>query len=99
MNTIKATWKNGQVVLDSNADWPEGRRLVVLEDRAAGIEFMTEDEQSDDPIAIQRWIDELHALPAVPENIFQEAEQLAWREKMKTFNMEAVRRQMQEGIP
>ena len=59
MSVIKATWKNGQVLLDRPADWPDGRRLVVMEERPTEIAFMTEDEQSDDPQAIERWIAEL----------------------------------------
>ena len=62
-----------------------------------GIAFMTEDEQSDDPAAIQRWIDELRALPPMPLDPSQEVERLAWQEKMKTFNLQAVRDQMKGG--
>ena len=29
----------------------------------------------------------------------QEAELLAWRRQVRAFNLEAVRRQMEEGIP
>ena len=29
MNTVKGTWKNGQVVLDSPTDWPEGCRVSI----------------------------------------------------------------------
>src|SRR5439155_12632803 len=99
MSTIKATWKNGQVLLDNGVDWPEGRRLVVTEERPADIEFMSEDEQSDDPEAIERWIQELQALPALTMTPEQEAEMIAWRKKVKEFNLEAVRRQMEEGVP
>ena len=34
MNTVKATWKNGHIVPDEKVNWPEGRRLVVLEEPA-----------------------------------------------------------------
>ena len=98
MNSIKATWTNGQVVIEGNADWPEGHRLIVLEESAAEIAFMTESEQSDDPHAIQRWIDELRAIPPLPQNPLQEPERLAWQEEMKAFNVEGVRRQMEEGL-
>ncbi len=27
--TLTGTWKNGQVVLDGPADWPEGCRVIV----------------------------------------------------------------------
>ena len=99
MNANKATWKNGQIILDSHVDWPEGHRLIVLEEPRGVIEFMTEDEQSGGPAAIQGWIDEVRALPALPDNPSQEAERLAWEEKMKAFNTQAVRRQMAEGLP
>lgn len=97
MSAIKATWKNGQVLLDIPADWPDGRRLVVTEDRPADIEFLTEDEQSDDPEAIERWIEELHTLPALTMTPDQEAEMIVWRKKAKEFNLQAMRRQMEEG--
>ena len=31
MSAVKATWKNGQVLLESQADWPDGCRLIVAE--------------------------------------------------------------------
>lgn len=40
MSTIKGRWKNGQVVLDRQVNWPEGRRLLVVEESAAEIGFM-----------------------------------------------------------
>lgn len=99
MSTIKATWKNGQVLLDGPADWPEGRCLVVTEERPASIPFMTEEEQSDDPEAVERWVEELRALPGLTMTPEQEAEMTAWRRKAKEFNLDAVRRQMEEGVP
>jgi len=98
MSTTKATWKNGQVVLDDHAAWPDGRRLLVSDEQSSDIEFMSEEQQGDDPAAIERWIDELKSLPGVPEDPSQEAERLAWQEKVKAFNVNAVRRQMEEGI-
>lgn len=98
MSAVKATWKNGQIVFDGPVSWREGSRLVVREEGSAEIEFMTEEEQGDDPESIRRWIDELRAIPALPMAPEQEAELLAWRQKVKEFNVEAVRRQMEEGI-
>ena len=99
MSAITATWKNGQVLLDRQVDWPDGRRLLVMEDRSAEVEFMSEEEQSDDPEAIERWIEELQPLPALVMAPKDEAELIAWRKKVKEFNLEAVRRQMEGEIP
>ena len=59
---------------------------------------MTEDDQRDDPESIQQWIDDLRAIPPLPITPEQEAEVLNWRQKVKEFNLEAVRRQMEEGV-
>jgi hypothetical protein len=98
MSTIKATWQNGQIVPEGPVSWHEGCRLEVREEPPATLEFMTEEEQSGDPEEIQRWIDELRAIPPLPMTLEQEAELLTWRQKMKEFNLDAVRRQMEEGI-
>ncbi len=98
MIAIKATFKNGAIVPDGPVPWREGSRLVVHEDALADVEFMTEDEQSDDPESVERWIAELRALPPLVMTPQQEAELMAWREKVKAFNIEAIRRQMTEGL-
>jgi hypothetical protein len=67
--------------------------------RFEAFEFMTEDEQSDDPMVVQEWIDDLRSIPPVPENPEKEAEWREWEEKMRLFNIEAVRKQFEEGTP
>jgi hypothetical protein len=99
MTTIKATWTNGQIIPDGPVSWPEGCRLEVRAEQFAEIQFLTEDEQADDPESIQNWIDELHQIPPLPMSPEEEAEMLAWRQKVKEANLEAVRHQMEEGIP
>ena len=99
MNAIKGTWKNGQVLLNAPADWPEGTSLLIEPiAREEMIEFMNENEQSDDPAAIQEWIEDVRSVPPLPMTSEQEAELLAWRQRAKEFNIEAVRKQMEEGI-
>ena len=99
MNAIKATWKNGQIIPDETVDWPDGCRLVVEADPLPEITGMTEDEQGDDPESIAEWITWSNSLEPLVWTPEEEAEMSAWRQKMKAFNIEAVRRQMEEGIP
>lgn len=66
---------------------------------AAEIQFLTEEEQRDDPASVQQWIEELRAIPPLPMTPEQEAEMLAWLQKVKEFNLAAVRKQMEEGFP
>jgi hypothetical protein len=64
----------------------------------AEIDFTTEDEQSNDPEVVQQWIDDLlRSIPPVPEHPEKEAEWRAWDEKMRQFNIEAVRKQFEKG--
>jgi hypothetical protein len=99
MTPIRATWTNGQVVLEGSADWPDGARLLVLAAPPVEVQFLTETEQADDPQSIQQWIDELRSIPPLPVTAEQQAESAAWRQQVRAFNLDAVRRQMEEGVP
>ena len=99
MNVLKATWTDGRVVLDGPADWPDGRRLEVREDAPFGITFLSEAEQGDDPVAVERWLAELRATPPVPVDEAAKTAWRAWEQQVAAFNVEAVRRQFEAGAP
>jgi hypothetical protein len=80
MSAIKATWNDGQVVLESPADWPDGRRLIVVEDPAPN-----DDIQADDPESIARWIAEFDAIPPLEMTAEEEAEWQAARKAQRDF--------------
>jgi hypothetical protein len=42
--TLTGTWKNGQILLDEPADWPEGCRVVVTQEESSEVYGMTEEE-------------------------------------------------------
>jgi len=110
---IKGVIRAGQVVVDRAIDLPDGSEVTIvarsespetseLREAIAQLEpirFMTEEEQSDDPDAIQQWIDELRAIPPLPEDPEDEAKRLAWEAKMRDYNIEAMRKQFEEGTP
>ncbi len=97
MSRLKAIWLNGQVVLEGHPDWTEGSRLVIQDEPLPQIDFMTEEEQSDVPEAIQQWIDDLRAIPPVPDNSAAEADRIAWDKKLSEFNIETIRLQFGKG--
>ncbi len=105
----KGVIRGGQVVVAEPIDLPDGSEVTILggqqnglppvADEMAAIDSMTEDEQSDDPEAIEKWIDDLQSIPPVPENPRKEAEWRAWDETMRRFHIEALRKQFEEGTP
>ena len=105
MNAIKTTVQNRRIDVPAPDDLPDGTKVMVdvtplpAGNRLADVDFMTEDEQSDDPEAIERWIAELHALPGITMTAEEETEMVAWRKKEKEFNLEAARREMEKEIP
>jgi hypothetical protein len=80
MSAVKATWKNGQVVLDKPADWPEGHRLIVREEVPAEQRETNDGEQDDDPEAKARWIAAFDAIPPIRMTAEEEA---AWQAARK----------------
>lgn len=105
MHAVEATVQNRRIEVPAPDDWPDGTKVMIdvtpvpAGNRLADVDFMTEDEQTDDPDAIERWIAELEALPGITMKPEEEAEMLAWRKKEKEFNLEAARREMGKGIP
>ena len=104
MNAIETTVRNRRIEFDAPDELPDGTKLMVdimpasPKQRFDEFEFMTEEEQSDDPAAIEKWIAEVSALPPLTMTAEEEAGLVAWRKKSKEFNLEAVRRQMEDGI-
>ncbi len=105
MNAVETTVTNRRIEVPAPADWPDGTKVVVdvmpslapncLDD----VVFMTEDEQSDDPAAIERWMAELESLPGITMTPEEEAEMHAWRKREKEFNLEAALREIAKGTP
>ena len=98
MHAIRATWKDGRIVPDGPVDWPDGCRLMIEPEIAeTGCLGTLEEDWSNSPEAIADWLawyDSLEPLEFTPEEARGIA---AFEERMREFNVEAVRRQMREG--
>lgn len=96
MSAIRGKVTDGKIEIPAPPDWPDGLEVEV---RPADAEFgCTEDEQGDDPESIAAWIAQFDARPRLVMSPEEEAEMNEWRQKVKAFNVEAVRRQMEEGL-
>ena len=85
MSSITGRWKDGNILLDSAADWPDGCRVVVeplSEEASTGL---SENEWDDSPEAIAEWLQWYEALEPL-EISAQEEEDLAdWRRQLREY--------------
>lgn len=94
---LTGTWKDGRVVLDEPADWPEGSRIVVSPlIPARSTEGGADEQENDDPESIARWIDAFDAIPPLEmtpeeEARWQEARAAQKAHEIATFEERARR--------
>jgi len=95
MNTIAdnkaltGTWKNGQILLDEPADWPEGCQVVITPRETQEAEWLgiTEEEWPRTPEALvvwMKWLDSIEPIEMTPE---EEADLLASRQKVREYEL------------
>jgi hypothetical protein len=96
MNPIKATWTNGQIVPTEPVDWPEGSQLLVEPIERSEKIGMDESEWRDDPESIAAWIAAVERIEPMIWAEGEEAEYQRSRKELREFNIEAVRKQMEE---
>ncbi len=98
MDIIKATVRSGRLELDTPPDWPEGTEVLIEPMNSRGERIgIEESEWSDDPASLadwEAWIQTIEPLEFTPE----ESERMTtFNNQMRQYNLDAVRRQMQEG--
>lgn len=97
MTVIKSVVKNGRVEIKTPPDWPEGREVMIeLMPAAAEKIGLDESEWRDDPASLadwEAWIKTVQPLQFTPD---EEAAFARFRAEMRRYNVEAVRRQMEE---
>jgi len=98
VNAIRAIIKGGRLELQVPPDWPDGTEVLIEPIQTAAEKIgIDESEWRDDPASLadwEAWIRTIEPLEFTPEETVRIAE---FDEKMRRFNVEAVRRQMQEG--
>ncbi len=85
--TLTGTWKNGQIILDGPADWPDGCRVVVIPECMPDLLGTTGDEQADDPESLARWLAAFDAIPPLKMTPEEEAEWQAARQAQKASEL------------
>lgn len=77
MSAIKGQYRNGQVILDQAADWPDGIEVTVEPVSVKGATRQPEVDDTAGPEAIARWIAEFEAIPPLELSPEEEA---AWNQ-------------------
>jgi hypothetical protein len=99
VNAITGTYANGQIALDSPADWPEGCRVLIEPLPNESTSGLSEDDWSDSPEAIAewlRWYDSLQPLEMTPP---EEADLAAWRQQVKEHTLATMNRDIDGLFP
>lgn len=98
MDAIKAVWMNGQIKPLERVDWPDGKKLLVEPDGLDDDELVPGDNVwGDGPESIEAWA---AAVDKIEPMVWAEGEREefeAFREQVRQYTLEAVRKQMAEA--
>jgi hypothetical protein len=96
---IKAIWTNGQIVPAESVSWPEGMHLLVEPDISAGDELVPGDNVwGDDAESIEAWAAAVDRIEPMIWAAGEREEFEAFREKIRQYTLEAVRKQMAQTL-
>ena len=97
MDAIKAIWTNGQIKPLEPVDWPEGKKLKVMPEVSNDDEVVPGDNAwGDDAESFGEWA---AAVDKIEPMVWAEGEREefeAFREQVRQYTLEAVRKQMAE---
>jgi hypothetical protein len=98
---ISGTVQGGQIRLDSEVTWPDGTKVDVIphQNPAAEAFGISETEWRDDAASLADWKAWLQTIEPLEFTREEEAERARFRDEMRRFNIEAVRRQMENDLP
>jgi hypothetical protein len=85
MSAIKGIYKDGRVVLETPADWPEGTEVMVHPVGSEDLLGVREEDWPETPEAIAAWLKWYDSLEPL---IFTDEERVAWeaaRQEQKEF--------------
>ena len=100
MSTLKATVHGRRIEVMAPDELPDGTEVLVeVTPLSRGKIGIRESEWRDDPEALadwDRWIQRIEPIELTPE---ERAEHERFEEEFRRYNIEAVRKQMEEGAP
>jgi hypothetical protein len=96
VSEIRATWKQGQVVLDGPVNWPEGLRLVVEPDRW---DEVGDDEGPMGPDEISRTLAAMEKLEPFDLTNEEAAELDSWEQQVNQYTIANMDNGLKDAFP
>lgn len=97
MDVIKAIWTNGEIKPLEPVNWPDGKRLLVEPDVSDIDELVPGDNVwGDDPESFPQWAEAVDKIEPMIWAPGEREDFEAFREKVRQYTIEAVRKQMAE---
>ena len=91
-HVVPGTIREGQVVLETPVDWPEGTRVeVMLVEPGIDKMGMTEEEWPSDPQGIAELLARMDQCEPLDMTAEEEADWAAWRQKVKDHTLTKMR--------
>jgi hypothetical protein len=89
MSVLKGTIRNGQVVLEQKADWPDGTEVNIIPAGRlpTGDEEMAEEDWSNAPEAIADWLKWSNSLKPLILTPAEEADTEAWLRRFSDYGI------------
>jgi hypothetical protein len=85
---ITGIWKDGQILLDEPAAWPNGCKLQVIPiRRATNLGGIPDDQWPRDPQGIAELLERMDRIEPFEMTPEEEADWLAWRQKNKDYEL------------
>jgi hypothetical protein len=99
VDAIRSMVKGGRVELLAPPDWPEGTE-VLIEPAVPVTERIGIDESEwrDDPAALADWEAWIRTIEPLEYTAEEAASMAKFDERMRQYNIEAVRQQMEQGF-
>jgi hypothetical protein len=98
MPAITGTVHEGRIVPDAPLDLPDGTKVDITPRQVLSSKIgLDPSEWRDDDAALADWAAWIKTFEPLDFTLEEEAELARFREEMRRFNVEAVRRQMEEG--
>jgi hypothetical protein len=95
MNAVKATVRNRRIELAAPDELPDGAEVLVELTPATG--GLDESDWRDDPAALADWAAWIQTIEPLEYTSEEAARMADFDARMREFNVEAVRRQMETG--